>query len=271
MGAWDRKWDGSIAVLTLTRPPINALDREALGELDRLLQDVESTHHTRAVVIASGLEGVFCTGGDLKYWRTVLDGADVAHAGRSVFGRLESLPLPTIAAINGQVIGDGLALALACDLRIAAAGAAFRLPELGYGFIPGWGTISRLTSAVGRARATRLLLTGQGIEAREAAAIGLIGHVVPPERLQEEAIAQARHLTAASSTALRAAKCALRGSDNPACFGQIWGRPDWKEGIEALLHRRPPRFSDQGERGEQGDLPGGVPEDRAANRRNRCC
>ena len=111
--------EGPVTVLTLKRPPVNALDRTALEELSKALENVESDHESRVLVLTGGIEGIFCSGGDLKYWRHVEDGRAVSREGRKVFAQIESLPKPTIAAINGHVIGDGLALALVCDLRIA--------------------------------------------------------------------------------------------------------------------------------------------------------
>lgn len=174
----DRK---GIAILTVTRPPINALDHKALEELNRAVRDLEGDAGVRVVVLASGVEGVFCTGGDLKFWRRFPRDASrqVSRAGRNVFTRLERLPCPTIAAVEGHVIGDGLALALAADLRIASETASFRVPEADYGFIPGWGVPYRLERTVGQAVALELLFTGLPVGAERARQLGLVSQVVP--------------------------------------------------------------------------------------------
>ena len=151
-------------------------------------------------------------------------------------------PLPTVAAVNGAAVGAGMNLALACDIRVACDGASFRLPELGYGFIPGWGPIRPLISAVGRAHAASMLLMGRTVDACEARAIGLVHEVVLPEHLEEAALARADALAAASTAAVRSAKRALRGADERACFEEVWGSRDWEEGIEALLGKRTPAF-----------------------------
>jgi enoyl-CoA hydratase/carnithine racemase len=150
MSSWQLDWVGPVGRLTLTRPPVNALDQQALDELAAALADVGAERSARALIVTGGLHNIFCSGGDLRYWRNIRDGQQVSERGRSVFERLKRLELPTIAALNGSVIGDGLALALACDLRIACDSAVFRLPELGYGFIPGWAPLDSLVGLVGR-------------------------------------------------------------------------------------------------------------------------
>jgi enoyl-CoA hydratase/carnithine racemase len=242
MGVWVLGREGEVALLTLSRPPVNALDQENLDELGWIASRLEADQEVRVVVIIGGIEGIFCSGGDLKYWGKIRDGREVSRAGRQVFSRIERLPQPTIAAINGQVIGDGLTLALACDFRIASEAATFRLPEVAYGFIPGWGLIHRLVALVGRARAAELLLTGQRLEALLAQEIGLINEAVPPDQLKARALKRALELAALSPAALRAAKCALSGGDERACFMTVWGEADWQEGIDALLNKRLPRF-----------------------------
>lgn len=242
MSSWILQRKGAASVLMLRRPPINALDRKALNELSEAVEEAEADKKTRVLIIASGIEKVFCTGGDLKYWRHIRDGKEVSRIGCEAFARLESLPKPTLAAINGHVVGDGLALALACDLRMASETATFRLPELAYGFIPGWGLIHRLIGLLGRAKASNLLLTGRAFQAAEAFNMGLVHEVAPPDRLLDKALERMRAMEALSPAALRAAKCALLGGDEAACFRSVWGGRDWQEGIDALLGKRTPVF-----------------------------
>jgi enoyl-CoA hydratase len=242
MDCWIKEQEGPVAILTLRRPPINSLDRKALEELASMAGELEVDQETRVVVITGGMEGIFCSGGDLKYWRQIRDGREVSRAGSEVFARIERLPQPTVAAINGQVIGDGLTLALACDFRIASEEATFRLPEVSYGFIPGWGPIQRLVALVGRAHASELILTGQRLDPPQARMMGLINEAVPAALLKERALRRALKLAALSPAALRAAKCALRGGDEAACFVGVWGEADWHEGIDALLNKRAPVF-----------------------------
>ena len=245
--------EGPVALVVLRRPPINALDREALAELGKAAEAVRADREARVVVITGGIDGIFCSGGDLKYWRQVHDGNEVSRIGREVFGRVERLPKPTIAAVNGHVIGDGLALALACDLRIASVTATFRLPEVAYGFIPGWDLIRRLLASVGRRNAAELLLTGQPVEASRARAMGFVNEVVPSDRLMDEVLKQARKLAGLSPAALRAAKCALRGGNERPCFGAIWNQKDWREGIDSVLSKRTPAYGPDGKGCEDCD------------------
>lgn len=269
MRAWTREQAGSVALLTLTRPPINALDQAALDALAGAVREIETDPDARVLVVTGGLDGLFCTGGDLKYWRRIRHGHAVARAGHEVFGRLAQLPIPVVAAIDGHVIGDGLALALACDVRIASDRAGFRLPETAHGFIPGWGLIRELVAVVGRARAADLLLTGRPIGAVGAQAIGLVTEVLPSAGFLEAVLSRGRALAAASAEALRAAKCALRGGDERRCFESVWGGADWQEGIDALLAKRPPAFGRRG--GDASDLAARVRTGRPTDRGSRCC
>jgi enoyl-CoA hydratase/carnithine racemase len=240
--------EGPVALLVLRRPPINALDRKALEELSQAVEEVRADRQTRVLVITGGIEGIFCSGGDLKYWRQVRNANEVGKIGRRVFAQIEYLPKPTIAAINGQVIGDGLALALSCDLRIASRMATFRLPEVAYGFIPDWGAIRRLIASVGKTHASKFLLTGLPVDADRAYKMGLLSEVVPADRLLDEVREQSGRMASLSPAACRAAKCALLGGDEKACFEAIWSRKDRLEGIEALLSKRLPvyRVDDEG-------------------------
>jgi len=268
MRCWTREQTGPIAILKLTRPPINALDQDALDELSCQLCEID-TDPSRVLVVTGGLGGLFCTGGDLKFWRAVSDARAVSQAGRDVFVRLAQMGIPTIAAINGHAIGDGLALALACDIRIASDRATFRLPETAYGFIPGWGTVRELVSLIGRARSADLLLTGRPLDAKGALAFGLVSDVVPAESLLKEVLERSRALSEFSGSALAAMKCALRGGDDRACFESVWGSADWQEGVSALLAKRTPRFGQPG--GEARDFAGRMKTNGAAERGNRCC
>jgi len=248
--------EGPVAILTLNRPPINALDQAALDELNDAVGEVEADPEIRVLVVTGGIDGIFCTGGDLKYWRDIHDGSEVSRAGSEVFARIERLAKPTIAAINGHVIGDGLALALVCDLRIASENATFRIPEAAYGFIPGWGFIRRLVASVGRGNATALLMTGQSIKAERAQVMGLVNELVPAEQLHEVVMSWAKRLAALSPASLQALKCVLLGGDEKNCFVSVWGGADWGEGIDALITKRTPVFSTDGKGSACCDLAG---------------
>ena len=253
--------EGPTALLILNRPPINALDREALEELGLAVEEIRADRQTRVLVITGGIEGIFCSGGDLKYWRQVQNENEAGKTGRRVFAQIEQLPKPTIAAINGQVIGDGLALALSCDLRFASPLATFRLPEVAYGFIPGWGLIRRLIASVGRTHASEFLLTGQTVDASRAYTMGLLNEVVPADSLMDEALKRSGRMAALSPAALQAAKCVLRGGDEKACFEAVWSRNDRREGIDALLSKRTPVYGVHDQGGDGCDHIGRVQTD----------
>jgi len=261
MSSFILRREGPVALLVLRRPPINALDRQALEELGIAAGEIKGDREARVVVITGGIDGIFCSGGDLKYWRQVHDGNEVSRIGREVFGQVERLPQPTIAAVNGHVIGDGLALALACDLRIASATATFRLPEVAYGFIPGWDLIRRLLASVGRTHACELLLTGQPVEVSRACAMGFVNEVVPPDKLMDAVLKRARKMADLSPAALRAAKCALLGGNESRCFGAIWNQKDWREGIDFLLSKRTPVYGPDGKGCEDCDHLGSAQTD----------
>lgn len=246
-GIVEMEVNGSVALITLRVPPINALDESALQELLEAAQRVEGDERVRGIVFASGVKGVFCTGGDLKHWprRYPEDARSVSAAGRRVFDRIEKLTKPTVAAIQGRVIGDGLSLALACDIRLASPEAAFRLPELEYGFIPGWGTVGRLLDAVGRPATAEMLLLGEEIDAGRALAMGLVNQLVDAEDLSSFAMSLAGRMAAKPPKAMRYAKEALRRAGDAgfehdleseaSCFHAVWGGEEWREGIARLF------------------------------------
>ncbi len=236
----------AIAILRLDKRPINALDETALQQLAHAVDQIEETPTTRAVIIASASPNVFCTGGDLKYWPRVYADrpAFVSEVGRHAFERIERMTKPSVAAIQGHVIGDGLSLALACDIRIASQDATFWLPELSYGFIPGWGTIGRLVEAVGTAHASELLLVGERVSATRAQTMGLVSQVTLNDELMGHAESVAAKLAAQPPLAIRHAKAALRGGSvrspdrvawEAKCFAATWGSPEWQQGIERLF------------------------------------
>ncbi len=237
----------SVALLTLRVPPVNALDERSLHDLKEAIDEVQNDAAIRVVIIASGINGIFCSGGDLKYWpRTYPKQAHVvSEAGRVVFERIEQLTKPSIAAIEGRVIGDGLSLALASDFRLASPESTFRLPEIDYGFIPGWGTIGRLLDQVGKPSTTELLFLGEEINATRAQAMGLVSHIRQSGDLMPFATGLAGRIAAKPPKALRYAKAALRrgtahqsrseSSTERDCFAAVWGGREWQEGINRLF------------------------------------
>ena len=242
-----------VAHLIVNKPPVNALDMPALDDIMTAIDKIEENGDVKVILITSGIEDIFCSGGDMKYWpRHFPDRGDlVSNAGRRVFTRIQRLNKPSIAAIQGSVIGDGLALALACDLRVATDDSNFHLPELEYGFIPGWGTIGRLKEVVGKSSTAELLFLGQAMNANRALEIGLVNQIGPSHDFFPWAYCLATGIAAKPTFTLQQAKKALCGKvgifpnefkdPEAICFKSLWGGKEWKEGIKRIFERKSSR------------------------------
>ena len=191
---------GSIVLVMLSNPPVNALCAEMFGAVSELLDFLEAdTVHT---VIVTGDGDSFSVGVDLRG----VSGAtrEQIRDSQRLLDRIEAYPKPVIAAINGHCLGGGLELALACHMRIASSRAKLGLPEVSLGLLPGMGGTHRLPRLIGRGRAHEMILTGRPIRAEEAAAIGLVNAVVPPTEVLATAERLARRIAAKSPAAVRA-------------------------------------------------------------------
>lgn len=245
-----------IRVLTVDRPEkLNALNSEVLAALDRALEDCEKDRELRSVIVTGAGEKAFIAGADIEELAklTPIEGREHARRGQALLDRLASLPVPTIAAINGYAYGGGLELAMACALRVASENAKMGLPETSLGILPGYGGTQRLSRLVGRARAFELILTSEkGLTAAEAERIGLVNRVVPSGQALAGAKELARRIAANGPTACRYAMEAIRaGLDMPLAEGQLLeanlfglcaATEDMKEGMTAFLEKRPARF-----------------------------
>ncbi len=233
---------------------MNALDVATLTELrDRLLA-LRDDRDARVVVLTGAGERAFAAGADIKYMSEL----DVAQAkawgalGHEVGRLLETMPQPTIAAINGFALGGGCELALACDIRYAASSAKLGQPEINLGIIPGWGGTQRLARVAGIGFAKELILTGRTVDANEALRRGLIEAVFEPDELMEQTLERARGIASKTPLALAAAKEAVNRAfqgehaDNleheAESFGDLFGSEDAKEGLAAFVERREPTF-----------------------------
>ena len=228
-----------------------ALLAEGAGHLARAAGD----RALRVVVLRGAGQKAFCAGADLKERARMAD-AEVAafhHGLKALLTGLEALPQPVVAALNGAALGGGLELALACDLRVAADGIELGLPEVALGIIPGAGGTQRLPRLVGVARAKDLVLTARRVGAAEALAMGLVSAVVPPERLDEEALALAARVARNAPVSLRQAKRAIdRGlhlslHDGLDLENQLYQAclptKDRQEALRAFAEKRPPVFT----------------------------
>ncbi len=244
-----------MALVTINRPDaLNALDPETLTQLRDRLLELGGDQEVRVVVLTGAGERAFVAGADIKHMRGL--GVDEAKQwgalGHDCGRLLETMPKPTIAMINGFALGGGCELALACDLRYAAATAKLGQPEINLGIIPGWGGTQRLARATSLGFAKELILTGRVVDAEEAERRGLVNAVFEPGELAERTMEVAVQLAAKSPIALAAAKeaCnrALQGdharnlereSDR---FGELFASEDAKEGLAAFAEKRDPRF-----------------------------
>ena len=243
-----------VAVLTIEHPPVNAMNMATAQEMRETLDEIAANPEVRALVI-TGAGAAFVAGADIKEF-TQLQTAAEARARlqetKTIFDRIDALPIPTIAAVNGYCLGGGNELALACDLRIASANARFGQPEIDLGIIPGWGGTQRLLRLVGPARTLEICLTGAQIPAQEALRIGLVNKVVPEGMVVREAKNLARLLATKSRTATAAILAAVReGEGLPLAqglavemehFAPLVETPDAREGITAFLEKRKPSF-----------------------------
>jgi enoyl-CoA hydratase len=184
---------GNLAVVVLDRPPVNAVDASVIDVIAGACAEIAADREVGAVVFI-GAGRLFSAGADLKAIRAIVAEGGAEAAGdlvermQAAFGFVAELPIPTIAAIRGAALGGGLELALACDLRVAADDAKIGLPEVTHGLLPGAGGTQRLTQVVGPALAARMILTGEVVDGREAAARGVVQWSVPAGDVDETAI-----------------------------------------------------------------------------------
>jgi methylglutaconyl-CoA hydratase len=250
--------DAGTAVLTLARPAArNALSISMLRELSAALATVSARAAAsggggplRALVVASSAPapGAFCAGADLKERATLSPAAAAAVVDsiRAAFAALAALPLPTVAAVEGPALGGGTELALACDFRIAGAGAAFGLPETALAIIPGAGGTARLPRLIGAARAKELIFSARRVGAEEAKALGLACALAPAGGALDAALALARTFVGSGPVALRAAKEAIdAGGDADAearAYARVLPTADRLEGLAAFREKRKPVY-----------------------------
>jgi enoyl-CoA hydratase len=245
--------DGTL-VLTLNRPAqLNALNRDVLTSLDDWIERIVADPAVRVVVITGSGERAFCAGADIEGFLDLgADGAyELMRYGQGVFDRLERLPQPVIAAVNGYALGGGCELALACDLRFAAEHARFGQPEITLANLPGWGGTQRLPRLVGPARAKHLIFTGAYADAREALAIGLADAVHPGPQLLDATLHYAAGLVAKAPLALALAKESVRvgleqglqtGLDFEArAVGRCFTTPEQSAAVQEFLANRAAR------------------------------
>ena len=242
--------EGSILTLTLNRPEaLNALNAQVLADIDRALDAVDLAS-VRCVLFTGAGEKAFAAGADIAAMAdmTPEEAAAFSRRGNAVFRRIETLPCPTIAAVNGYALGGGCELALACDIRLCAENAVFGQPEVTLGITPGFGGTQRLMRLVGMGRAKELIFSARNVKAPEALSMGLVNGVYPAEELLPAAKKLAERIARNAPLAVRACKAAMsEGVDLPMdeaigaevrAFSGCFDTQDQKRGMQAFLNKQ---------------------------------
>ncbi|MFN2331915.1 MAG: enoyl-CoA hydratase-related protein [Halomonas sp.] len=247
--------NAGIVRLTISRPKaLNALNSDVLSELERVLAELETRSDLRAVLITGAGEKSFVAGADIAEMRgkTPEEARAFARQALATFKRLETLPVPTVALVNGFCLGGGCELALACDWAVASDNAIFGQPEVLLGVIPGFGGTQRLPRRVGPAMALDLCTTGRKIDANEALRIGLVNRVMPQAELETYAEELTKQLGGNGPQSVRATKQAIHdGMEQDldsalaletALFAFCFAGDEQTEGMSAFVEKRKPNF-----------------------------
>ena len=249
------KVEEGVAIVTISRPPANALSQGLIQDVDTFLDAVEQDEAVRVIVI-HGEGRFFSAGADIKEFTSVASGEEfsgLAKNGQVVFERLETFPKPIIAAIHGAALGGGLELAMGCHMRFVTETAKLGLPELSLGIIPGFAGTQRLPRYVGVAKAAEIMFTSDPISGVEAVQWGLANRAFSEEELLPKTLEIAKKIAKKSPIALKAAIQMLNYSKTPsfyegveaeaASFGEVFVSSDAKEGIQAFIEKREPIFT----------------------------
>jgi enoyl-CoA hydratase len=245
---------GSVALVTLDRADaLNALNVALLEAIDGAIDQIVDDPEVRALVV-TGAGRAFVAGADIAEMKTMtpLEAEAFSASAHRIFTRLEALPIPTIAAVNGFALGGGCELALACDWIYASSKARIGQPETKLGLIPGFGGTSRLVRRVGLAWAKELVLVAEPISAEEAAGIALVNRVFGPDELLPAALAAGDAIATRGPIAIRVAKQVMQdGQDadvrtahalEQRAFGLVFSSEDRVEGTSAFVEKRDPDF-----------------------------
>jgi len=239
---------GRVALATLARPPVNAINATMIEDIDKLADHVADTPEIKALVLV-GDGANFAAGADIKAIEALPPGAMVeafSRAGTQAFLKLENLKKPVVAAIRGFCLGGGNELAMACHLRFADAGAQFGQPEIKLGILPGFGATIRLPRLVGKSQAIRLLMTGETIKAEEALQLGLIQRIATGDVL-DEALTFAETAASFSLITIEATLDAVAKESfdhESQLFGRVSNSRDMREGFRAFIGKRKATFTD---------------------------
>lgn len=251
---WDVVRDG-VMVITLQRPPANALGLPIIEGLGAALDEADRRGNVKVVVLASSIDRFFAAGADIKHMNAVDAESFTAYGDqlRGALDRLAAAERLSVAAVDGLALGGGLELAMACTLRVGGEKARFGLPEVNLGLIPGAGGTQRLPRLVGRGRALDIMLTARQVPADEALTMGLIDRLVPEGATLKAALGLADTLLEKSLPAQSAViRCVDAAFDTSLDDGfrfevaqeqLLFEEGDAKEGLTAFLEKRSPKFA----------------------------
>lgn len=246
--------ENGIATVTFHRPEaLNALNSEVLNDLNEAVDDVINDDTVR-VVIFTGEGKSFISGADINEMATKNQLEIIAYSrkGAALFRKVETMPKPTIAAVNGYAFGGGFEFVLATDIRIANEKASFCFPEVTLGIVPGFNGTQRLPKAIGMPKAKEIIFTGRRVFAQEAKELGIINQVTTLDTFWDEVMKEANKIANNSASAISLAKSAMISAEDTsidigkdielgymtACFGT----PDQKEGFASFQEKRKPVF-----------------------------
>nr|WP_094605702.1 short-chain-enoyl-CoA hydratase [Sporomusa silvacetica] len=248
--------DNGIGMITLNRPKaLNALNSGLLKELDSLLDEIAQDDNVKVVIITGSGDKAFVAGADISEMQSMsaLAGRTFGKFGQAIFSKLENIPQPVIAAVNGFALGGGCELAMACDIRIASEKAKFGQPEVSLGIVPGFGGTQRLSRLIGKGRAKELLYTADIVDAQEAYRLGLVNIIAPADELISTAKALAEKILSRAQVPVQLCKAAVNtGMDTDLesgiayeaeVFGLCFATADQKEGMTAFVGKRKPNFT----------------------------
>ena len=248
--------NGILTVVINRVEKLNALNKEVLEELNKVLDEIERDPAVRSVIITGAGSKAFVAGADITEFSGLSkeDAMAMAKRGQDTFFRIENSAKPIVAAVNGFALGGGCELAMSCHFRVAAENAKFGQPEVNLGLIPGYGGTQRLVQLMGKGKAMELLMSAQMIDANEAKQLGLVNYVTTPETLLEHT---KKILTLINSKAplavagcIKAANAVFDESQNGFEtelneFGNCFVTEDMKEGVSAFLEKRKAVFTGQ--------------------------